>query len=246
MVCGWSKRDLDNAFGMINIKKLLASCGACSLAWRSLYRCHSDRVIAFFNNVACDFESMHHANVLARCDGKNTSPPTPREIRAILPLPPVAAVLDALVCMGLEHLLLRSFAVPAMVYEGAISGTQTMDIAHASRLFMERGMDSHSSDVATSYTIAQFDIGKFYDHINPIAVCRQMEQLSDGPWLVGAAACLQMGPTVQLSFGRSLTKSLPARAIGSLTGSRVAGVLGRWIVRDCISKACWDQSYTQC
>lgn len=91
---------------------------------------------------------------------------------------------------------------------------------------MKKGLDSGSSGA-----IAQGDIKQYYDHVDPVRCGAWLLERGCCPELVGAAVRHQLMPRVEVAIASSRAE-VGDRARGALTGSRVAGALGRVAVRD--------------
>ena len=161
--------------------------------------------------------------------GKATSKPSPAEVGMVVPLTIPVAVLDCALATRV-HAFIDTCVPPAPgVLIGARPKTQTLDISLGVRLAVERMMDSHSAG-----GVAQADIRSYYDAL-PLkeivldATARGLEEST-----AGAALALQYLPSVQFRVG-SEERHIAWRTTGSLTGSRLAGALGRWPVETAVA-----------
>ena len=96
-----------------------------------------------------------------------------------------------------------------------------MDIVSGLSLYVEKSLDFHSEGA-----IAQEDVRQHYDSIQCVLIFQWL--VSNGCDIALAAACLrhQLLPPIVLKI-RSATAIIANRCLGGLTGSRVAGQLGR-------------------
>jgi hypothetical protein len=106
-------------------------------------------------------------------------------------------------------------------FVGAMPQTQPLGIAHELHSVIEKSLDDHSQGC-----VAQQDIEKYYDSIHLLLVSRWLLRTGAPRTIVACALRQQMMPQVVLKIGEVKVK-MPNRASGSLTGSRVAGALGR-------------------
>lgn len=94
------------------------------------------------------------------------------------------------------------------------------------RLVIEKAMDMQSTGA-----LSQADVRQFYDNLSPLRCGRHMISLgADARW-AAAVVRHQVAPEVRICIGTH-TASVGNRTMGALTGSRLAGALGRLAVRD--------------
>ena len=87
------------------------------------------------------------------------------KLRAILPLPTLMQVVDALLSLLFEqHLSAVLPRTPGCVVAGT-PGTQVLDISHAVQCVLEKGFDDFGNAAA-----AQCDIQQFYDSLPLILI----------------------------------------------------------------------------
>ena len=176
---------------------------------------------SFLGNLIASSCLMSQIVVKGHLFGKESSVTSAASTRAILPLPSVMQVLDAVLLDAYENLL--SVILPAVpgCFVGARPRTQCLDIAHGLQTVIEKGLDNFGAAA-----VAQADIEKYYDSLPVLRIAR---------WLVSNgtpachAACLvrhQMCPRIVLRSG-TIEFELGNRTVGALTGSRTAGLLGR-------------------
>ena len=196
--------------------------GVSILILRAFVFGNPEAAVAFFCNLLSSTAFMESFVVHGSVFGKESSGPTPAQTRAILPLPAVLAVADALVALKLHQLVDSVCIAPAGVMFGARKGTQVLDVALAAQLHLQRGGDNFGLA-----GLVQGDIATYYDSLDALKIAH---------WLVSRglhvfwASCflrLQMLPNVHLSAGGSCVFPIKSRTSGSLTGSRSAVAAGR-------------------
>ena len=163
---------------------------------------------------------------VARPYGKGLSKPSSSEVRLILPQPPLAALADALISQGLRSWCDEQLVAPPACFAGGLRGTQPLDIAAGVGLMCEKGLDDHSH-----FSCAQADVATFYDSLSPVAIITYLLQWRVRSDLLLACVLHQLIMPLMLVFGDVLV-GLGNRTRGSLTGSRVAGVLGHIVIVD--------------
>ena len=112
---------------------------------------------------------------------------------------------------------------------GARPGTQALEIAHGLHLVLEKGLDSKSRAA-----IAQQDIQSFYDTMRLLRIVKWLEHHGVPAPDVECLWRHQLIPEVVLHIG-SVQVAVGNRCMGGLTGSPVAGVLGRVPVESMIA-----------
>ena len=179
---------------------------------------------------------------LARAFGKESSKTACTSVRVIVPLTAILQISDAVLSLKLEAFLQSKFTPSKLTWEGGRPKTQLMDIVSGLSLYVEKALDFHSSGA-----IAQEDIKQHYDTIHCVRIFRWL--VENGCEISLAAACLrhQLLPPIVLSV-RGATSTIRNRCLGGLTGSRVAGQLGRVPVQATIqsilpslTKLAWSQ-----
>ena len=76
--------------------------------------------------------------IAGRVHGKESKTPTADKTRAILPLPAILAVADAIVALKMHDIVNANCPAPIGVMFGARRGTQVLDVAHAAQLHGRR------------------------------------------------------------------------------------------------------------
>lgn len=177
---------------------------------------------------------MQKSTVHAVPWGKRTATPALAKIRALLPLGTIMTVVDVILACSL-HAVCDARAVPAGFWECAVSGParSASHLAHASRLLIEKGLDTGSS-----FALLQTDIATFYGKIDVVRAAQVA--VSDGLRREDAAAAVRHQLLARVSFRvpGAEAKVLGRRTTGALTGSRTAGALGRFVVHELAAHVC--------
>ena len=151
------------------------------------------------------------------------------KLSAILPLPAVLQVIDVLLARMLTEHIDKALHHVDDTFIGARPLTQTLDIAHGVQFVIEKCLDDKSQG-----GVAQMDVEKYYDSLDGLLICRWLEGHGVPRSICACALRHQILPQVRLCAG-SACVPIPYRTIGTLTGSRVAGALGRIPVEATIS-----------
>ena len=141
--------------------------------------------------------------------GKESKFPSPDKTRAILPLPSVFIVADAIVTIVMNELVDKRCPPPVGVMFGARKGTQVLDIAHAAQLHMQKGGDSFG--IAG---LAQGDIATYYDSLSCFRIARSLQDQGLPVFWVWAFLRLQLLPKITLTAGPSVSFVVDARTSG--------------------------------
>ena len=206
-----------------NIKRMgkLDHYGTSVAAIKILAHARPELVCVFLETLISSTALMSEIVVKGSVFGKESSVTPSSAIRAILPLPSIMQILDVLLPSYIEDFVSRALPTIPECFVGARPGTQCLDIAHGLQTIIEKGLDNFGAAA-----VAQSDIEKYYDSLPVLRVVR---------WLIAhgvpssLATCLtrhQMCPHVILKCG-SVDVPIGARTVGGLTGSRIAGFLGR-------------------
>ena len=142
-------------------------------------------------------------------------------MRSIMPLPALLQIADVLVANQINSWVNGVLPCPRSCFEGAVKYTQPLDIAHGLALAIERGLDDRSH-----LAIAQADIRQYYDSLDVPALAWWLHLEGLNIAWTSAIVRLQMVLAINLRRGEE-TACVTDRTSGSLTGSRVAGALGR-------------------
>ena len=164
---------------------------------------------------------MSSVSIEGRIYGKESAVTEVDNVRAILPLPSVLQVMDVLVQDILTNFLRRAFPPVPGTFIGARPHTQALDIAHGLQSVVEKALDDKSQGA-----VAQMDIKAYYDSLDTLLLCRWLEEHGVPKRICATTLRLQLLPQVFLNSG-AVRVLIALRTMGTLTGSRVAGALGR-------------------
>ena len=163
--------------------------------------------------------------------GKESSLPCVYKVRLISPQPSVMELIDAVLALKLFKFLERSFtfAPDIPVFVGARPRTQPLDITHTLQSVVEKGLDMESQAA-----LGQQDILQFYDNLPMMKLFQWLLAEGAEPGFVCAIFRHQLLPTVSVTIsGSDASQIVRNRCSGGLTGTRVAGALGRILVEQC-------------
>ena len=164
---------------------------------------------------------MASLNIRAHISGKEGPHTTVSKTRVIMPMPSLLNVIDALLPVMLEPYFSKLLQVPRSSWIGARKQMQILDITHGLTTVIEKALDQDSAGA-----LAQADIQQYYDTVVLLLVCRWLEERGVPDRLLAMVLRHQMLPTVVINVGSSRA-TITGRSIGSLTGSRVAGVMSK-------------------
>ena len=164
-------------------------------------------------------ESFH---IYGRLYGKTSTFWTASSTRALLPLPSVLVVVDAMAALKLHELTDRVCVPPRGIMFGARKGTQVLDVAHAAQLHLQKSGDSSGIGC-----LAQGDIATYYDKLSCMKVAQWFTRNGGDLYWASAFLRLQALPVICLSSGESSSFTITQRSLGTFTGSRSAVAAGR-------------------
>ena len=167
------------------------------------------------------FSSMGSYTPTASVFGKTGSDVKTSGVRVIVPQLAFSQIVDVILCKKLQTFIDSQFPVTPYFFEAARPRTQQMDIISGVSLFIEKSLDMHSSGA-----VAQQDVRQHYDTLDCIRIFHWL--VSHGFSAACAAACLrhQLLPSICITVS-GFESFISDRCRGGLTGSRVAGQLGR-------------------
>ena len=84
---------------------------------------------------------MESFSIKGKVFGKDSKIPSSDKTRALLPLPAILVIADAIIACKIHDLVSKVCVPPAGVMFGAQKGTQVLDIAHAVQLHLQKGAD---------------------------------------------------------------------------------------------------------
>ena len=143
-------------------------------------------------------------------------------MRVVIPLSARAQILDALLSARV-NLVMDGFDKPGW-FIAAVAGTQPMDIAFGITQMVEKSMDDWSRG-----GFASMDIASYYDNIDVVLICRWLaarHAVECDAAVIGAILRWQLLPTISVDAG-VCEFVVQGRTRGGITGSRLAGALGR-------------------
>jgi hypothetical protein len=167
--------------------------------------------------------------VHGQAKGKLASTTSACDLRAILALPPLHQLCDFLVAIRLRRWLDKHFGRNDAFFHGARPSTQTLDIATAVHLLLEKSHDSRAHGA-----VGEQDIRTFYDSVSLHLTTMYLLQNGCPPDIVGPLLRLQLLPKVFLRVGNAEFETGP-RSAGVMTGTRCAGEIGRIPVEETLA-----------
>jgi hypothetical protein len=99
--------------------------------------------VAFVQHLLDSTSAMTDVELHGHCYGKNSSLAEASEIRAIIPLPCVLQIADALFAKRLHDFIDEKLPLAPGCWVGARPYTQILDIANGLHLVVEKGLDLH-------------------------------------------------------------------------------------------------------
>ena len=178
-------------------------------------------ITAAINALISSTTWLQNETIPGTVKGKKAHTVPMSKVRAILPMSSLVQIADAVVAERLNAMIDRMFQPVYGLYEGAVPGSQTLDIAHGVQLMFEKSGDDLGRGAA-----AESDIRSFYDEL---ALVRLLSWWRDqhAPFeLFWPALRLQILPKITLTSGAAAARILP-RVCGVQTGTRVANAMGR-------------------
>ena len=93
--------------------------------------------------------------------------------------------------------------------------------------------------------LAQGDVATYYDSLNCLRIVRWLHQEGLPYFWASAFLRVQLLPQIHLTEGNTMTCAAEPRAIGTLTGSRIAVEAGRVPIESvvCSKTAQWEQKW---
>lgn len=221
----WTAQDITEAATALRHGHAVDSDGLCPHAVLLAALQAPEATAAAFRELASETSLMSLCTIRARALGKRTSLPTVEQVRDLLPQGTLMGILDVLLSRMVHAVLGALPPLPLSVVEGCRPGASASDLALSARLVVQHALDRRSEGAA-----GQGDIRQFYDHV-PVPRC--VEELR--AWGLPPPACAavvrhQLLPLVELRVGPS-HMHIRVRSSGCLMGSRLAGALGRVVVR---------------
>ena len=155
-----SKGDVNEAFAAIRRKKVKDHYGACVGSLFLMWHVCPTVLLEFLAELIADTSWISSLCVRGRVFGKEC-PTTPVDkTRAILPLPALLQLIDALLPRLVGTHFARILPQVPECFVGARPRTQVLDITHGIQSVIEKGLDDFGSAAC-----AQCDIQQFYDSL---------------------------------------------------------------------------------
>ena len=213
--------ELSEAFKAMGAQSKLHGDGTTSVALRWFFFVHPLWLQDVVNATVASSNAMQQLQAHMRPGGKRTRIPELSQIRAVVPQPPLLAIIDHVLSKRLHAFVDSRFGQLEGVHHGALPGTQVLDIAHSASLLMEKCTDTQGKGA-----ISQMDIASYFDALPCVSVVQWL--VSQGlPASLGAAVVRhQLLVQVLVNF-RGALWPVGVRSSGTLTGSRTAGALAR-------------------
>ena len=195
--------------------------GTCGEVFR-LLAFNNEEYTHWLSQWASDPDHWQHQFVVqGYLKGKEHAVCPPSSMRAILPLPPVGQHLDTIIAQRLKTAIDSLLPGPRGTHAGATAGKQTADIPTAIQILLEKAQDA-----GTPAAAAQCDVHQHYDCLDTARIARWLQAKGVEADLIAVSLAFQNMTTVELSI-KGETITIGPRCRGGLTGSRVAGQLGR-------------------
>ena len=234
-------QELSDAFKAIRNRNRVDSNGIAVKTYELLFTAQPDAFLVWFISQVSSMAAMAECSLSALAFGKEGSHAKTSSVRVIVPQTAFLQLADVVLSVKLQTFLATQFRPSKFVFEGARPRTQSMDIVFGIALLVEKSLDLRSEGA-----VAQLDVKQHYDTLSCMLIYK---------WLVShgfppsyATACLrhQLLPSISIKVA-SFAAMLGQRSKGALTGSRVAGQLGRIPVQatlldlhDVLCKLSWN------
>jgi hypothetical protein len=217
----FTSADVGQAIDRIGDHQKFDAHGVCIQAIKMIHIAHPDKLMSLLRRCAADTAQINALKVSGKAFGKQTKRTSAKNMRAILPLPSVLQVLDGLVARQLDTEISQAIQQAPENLIGARRGTQCLDILHPLQLISEK-----CNDTGAQFTVGQMDIAAYYDNLPFIKLHRWLTQNISNATLAAKALRLQAFPQITIATSTTTTQ-FKHRTCGGITGSRVAGQLGR-------------------
>lgn len=213
--------------------------GLCGLALRLVAEAAPAAAAPAITGAASSTTALPKGIVDGVALGKRSSEPHVDRIGMLLPRGAVLTIIDVFVSQDIHRLCDYLLVVPGLL-EGCVPtpGRSALDIAQLGRLYVEKLLELGSRGC-----MLQTDIRVFHDGIDVVksASCAAAEGL---PHSVAAVAVRhQLAPLIRLHVACITPGVLSHRTSGAMTGSRVAGTLGRRLVMRTLGQHLWQQRH---
>lgn len=154
--------------------------------------------------------------------------PAARNFRMLLPLGVVATLLDMPLAADL-HSACDSLPLPPAFVEGAARApaSSAPHMAQCACRFVQKGLDFGSIGA-----VCQTDMETFYDKVDVVRAAALAAAGGASPAVVAAAVRVQLLVQIRVRARGAPKGTIGRRTTGPRIGSRVAGALGRFVVRE--------------
>jgi hypothetical protein len=223
-----SVADINHAFDKLKCTRKLDSMGLTTSALRLIARASPELVASTVQEILGSEELLKQLWINGRVQGKESSSPSADEVRAILPLPALLQIGDLIISEKLEKAIVAVLPQKPGVYHGSDKHTQTLEIGFSVAKLLEKGNDDFGNAA-----VAETDVASFYDSIALQPILEWCTAHNIPRCLVGPALRMQSFVPVRLQCG-NLWATPNERSLGVLTGTRIAGVLGKIPIRETI------------
>jgi hypothetical protein len=184
--------------------------------------CHArpDLVAESLHQLLTSKQLLEQTIISGQVKGKKGSISLASDVRCIVPLPAMLELADVLLADMLVPYIEHAFPPHPGILVGAVPGTQTLEVAAGLQTVVEKSLDSKGNGA-----VADVDIANFYDEQALLLLLGWL--LERCPRILAAAVIkLQFYPTIELSC-RGESVRISNRSRGTITGSRLANLLGR-------------------
>ena len=195
--------------------------GACVHIFELLFLAQPERFSKWFSTALASYSKMAGIHIFGFAFGKVKSVTTLDDVRMIVPLTSFMQIADVVLARRLSEFIDSHFVPYPCFMECARPHTQVMDIVGAASLFIEKDLDLGSHGA-----LAQADVRQHYDTLCLLRIFLWLVENGCDAAVASCALRHQLVPAILVSLG-STAAPIRDRSLGGLTGSRVAGQLGR-------------------
>ena len=213
--------DICGAFKRLRNKWRRTCDRTCVRIWELLFIAQPTQFTDWLSCTLASSRRMADLQVTACAFGKLCSQTALADVRMIVPLASILQLYDIIIATQVDVFLRDIFPLSPTLMECARPRTQALDITSSLSLFVEKNLDLKSSGA-----IAQADVLQHYDTLALLRIARWLIAQGCPQSLAVAALRHQLCPKVRLSWN-GFHADILDRTIGGITGSRVAGQLGR-------------------
>ena len=212
---------IEAACARCNNTSKLDQYGVCVDALLALFTADPAAFCNWFAQTVASTSTMSRITVKACALGKTSCNSQLGELRVIAPLCAFLQIVDAWGAAIVHDIVDKVLPMQPGLFVAARPKTQMRDIGHSLSLLVEKALDDKSQ-----FALAQADVEKHYDTVNVFLVASWL--LRQGADASQVAACVRHQLLTSLEIRISTVHIvLTRRCLGTLTGSRLAGALGR-------------------